>query len=82
MERCVELVGNDFGEGGLSHSRRSPEDEGRYPSAVNHVAEYGPFAYKVALADILVERGRSQAFSKRLHVFSIKRCWILTKNIP
>ncbi len=37
VERHLEFVGDDVGKRSLSHSRRSPKDERRDSSAVNHL---------------------------------------------
>ena len=58
----VADVGNDFGERGLPHPRRSPKDEGGDASPVQHAAQDAAFADKVFLSDVVVQSDGTKSF--------------------
>ena len=75
VERRVDLHGYDFREGGLAHSRRSPQDERGDMPRLYHAAEYASLAHEVLLPYVVVERFRAQPFGQRFKHSHILDCY-------
>ena len=54
IERGFQLVGNDLCQCRLTHSRRSPQDEGGDASCIDHLAEHCSRSDQMFLADVFV----------------------------
>ena len=62
IKRPLQLVGDDTRQRRLAYARRAPQDETRQIATLDHLSQYGPFAYQVLLAYVFVQRLRTQAF--------------------
>jgi len=60
-------VGDNSGQRGLSHSRRSPEDHGTHHVLINNPAQHLPLSQEVLLAYKLFQPTRSQPACQRPH---------------
>ena len=67
-------VGYDAREGGLAHSRRTPEDHGADVVALDETAEHFSLAEEVFLPAILIQRLRTQARGERETDLVFKKC--------
>ncbi len=57
----TRLSGDDAREGGLSATRRAPQDHGEHPVLIHRVADQGAFVHKVPLADEIGQSARPHA---------------------
>ena len=68
VERCLQLMGYDAGQCGLTHSRWSPKDETRDPPRLYHPAQHSPLTDQMLLSDVVVERRWAHSFCQWLHI--------------
>ena len=68
VEGRLQLVGNNRGQRGLAHSRRSPQDETGDAPRLYHAAQHGSLADQMLLADVVVERRRAHSFCQWCHI--------------
>ena len=64
MEGFFHLVRDYIGDGGLSHSWRSPQYHGGNVARLNGLANYATFSRKVFLSNQLIESGGSHSLCK------------------
>jgi len=55
VKGSFHCVGNNIGQRGLTHSGRTPENNGGNPARVNHPAQYGSLTDQMFLADKFIE---------------------------
>ena len=73
VEGSLKPVGDDLGQGGLTHTRGSPEDKRRDASCLDHLPQDGPLAHQMLLSDIVVQSARTESFSQWLcHILPAK----------
>ena len=65
VEIAVQGFGNDMGQGGLTHSGRTPENEGTQVPAFYHFPQDAAFSNQMTLAHILVQRPGSHPLGER-----------------
>ena len=69
IERRIKLIGNYLCQSSLSHPRRPPEYKRRDMSGIYHPTKDSPFANKMFLSDIFIERARSHSLCQRFTHF-------------
>ena len=62
IKRGLHPMGDDLGQCGLAHTRRSPKDERGDATGIDHTTQNGPFSHQMTLADILIESCRTHSF--------------------
>ena len=73
VKGSLKPVGDDLGQGGLTHTRGSPEDKRRDASCLDHLPQDGPLAHQMLLSDIVVQSARTESFSQWLcHILPAK----------